>query len=104
MALPPVLAGGSKVKVARALPAYAARFCGGPGMFAGSVKLAVALLAMFMVSVQVPVPVHSPLQPANAEPPDGVAVSVTSVPDAKPAEPVAPQLMPAGPLVTVPLP
>jgi len=57
-----------------------------------------------MVKVHVPVPVQSPLQPANVEPVEGVAVSVTELPSAKGAEHVAPQLMPAGLLVTVPVP
>src|SRR2546428_11284781 len=45
-----------------------------------------------------------PLQPVKVEPAAGVAVSVTAVPLVKLAEQVAPQLMPAGELVTVPLP
>src|SRR5438132_1818741 len=45
-----------------------------------------------------------PLQPPNADPPSGVAVSVTTVPPTKLAAQVAPQLMPAGMLVTVPAP
>lgn len=53
---------------------------------------------------QAPAPAHAPLQPANAEPASGVAVSVIGVPPAKLAEQVAPQLIPAGALVTVPEP
>src|SRR5207247_1428873 len=45
-----------------------------------------------------------PLQPLKVEPAAGAAVSVTAVPLLKLAEQVAPQLMPAGALVTVPLP
>ena len=45
-----------------------------------------------------------PLQPANVEPVAGVAVKVTIAPLAKEAEHVAPQLMPAGLLATVPFP
>jgi len=45
-----------------------------------------------------------PLQPANVEPVAGVAVKVTIAPLAKEAEHVALQLMPAGPLTTVPFP
>ena len=56
------------------------------------------------MTVQVPVPVQPPLQPENVEPAAGVAVSVTDVPLANAAEQVVPQLMPAGALVTVPLP
>ncbi len=58
-----------------------------------------------MVTVHVPVPVQPPpLQPVNVEPAAGVAVRVTAVPVVKPVEQVAPQVMPAGALVTVPLP
>src|ERR671937_186694 len=57
-----------------------------------------------MVTVQVPLPVQSPLQPVKVEPASAVAVSVTVVPSAKEAEQVAPQSMPAGELVTVPEP
>jgi hypothetical protein len=56
------------------------------------------------VSVQVPVPEQSPLQPAKLEPPVGVAVSVTLVGAVNAAEQLAPQLIAAGALVTVPLP
>src|SRR2546425_1277814 len=45
-----------------------------------------------------------PLQPVKVEPTAGAAVSVTAVPLAKLAAQVAPQSMPAGELVTVPLP
>lgn len=58
----------------------------------------------FMVTVQVPVPVQSPLQPEKVDPADGVAVRVTTVLSAKLNEHVAPQLIPGGLLVTVPLP
>ena len=60
--------------------------------------------------VQVPVPLQAefPLQPANTEPEAGAAVSVTLVPLEKLAEqPVAlplVQSIPAGLLVTVPVP
>jgi hypothetical protein len=57
-----------------------------------------------MVTVQLPVPVHAPLQPVNVEPVAGAAVRVTLVPELKLALHVAPQLMPAGDEVTVPLP
>jgi hypothetical protein len=55
--------------------------------------------------VQVPVPSHGPApQPVNVDPAEAVAVNVITVPLAKPNEHVAPQLIPAGPLVTVPVP
>jgi hypothetical protein len=56
-------------------------------------------------SVHVDVPVQTPPdQPANFEPVAGVAVSVTCVPLGKVSVHVAPQLIPAGELVTVPVP
>jgi hypothetical protein len=57
-----------------------------------------------MLTVQLPVPEHAPVQPVNVEPVAGVAVKVTAVPLANAAEQVAPQEMPVGALVTVPLP
>ena len=67
--------------------------------------MAVTFWAPLIVTVQVPVPLHPPpLQPAKVDAPLGVAVRVTTVPLVKPALQVAPQLMPAGLLVTVPVP
>jgi hypothetical protein len=54
--------------------------------------------------VQVPVPVHAPDQPAKSELASGFAISVTVVPLAKLALHVSPQFMPAGALVTIPVP
>ncbi len=57
------------------------------------------------MNVQVPVPSHGPApQPVNVDPAEAVAVNVICVPLAKPKEHVAPQLIPAGLLVTVPVP
>jgi hypothetical protein len=68
-------------------------------------KLAVTVWAALIVTVHVPVPVQPPpLQPLNVEPAAGVAVKVTAVPLANPAEQVVPQEMPVGALVTVPPP
>ena len=53
---------------------------------------------------QLPVPVHAPDQPVNEEPAPGDAVRVTRVPEVKEAEQVAPQEIPAGDEVTVPVP
>src|SRR5207247_631336 len=62
----------------------------------GRLKVAVTVVAAETVTVHDPVPVHPPpLQPLKIEPAAGVAVSVTAVPLAKLAAPVAPQLMPA---------
>ena len=67
-------------------------------------NVAVTLRATVIVVVQVPVPVHAPLQPANVEPLAATAVSVTDAPLAKLAVHVVPQLMPVGDDVTVPVP
>ncbi|CAK0767986.1 conserved hypothetical protein [Gammaproteobacteria bacterium] len=67
-------------------------------------KVAVTLLAADMVTVQLPVPVQSPLQPAKLLPASVIAVNVTEAPLVKLAEQVEPQLIPEGELVTVPLP
>jgi hypothetical protein len=57
-----------------------------------------------MVTVHAPVPEQAPPQPAKVEPAAGVAVSVTEVPWPYVSAQSAPQLMPAGEEVTVPLP
>src|SRR5262249_57967043 len=57
------------------------------------------------VTVHVRVPEHGPpLQPVNVDPAAGVAVRVTTVPVVKAVEQVGSQAMPAGTLVTLPLP
>ena len=62
-------------------------------------------VAALIVTLHVPVPVQPPpLQPVNVEPAAGAAVKVTTVPLVKPVEHVAPQEMPAGALVMLPLP
>jgi hypothetical protein len=67
--------------------------------------VAVTDVAAFTVTVQEPVPEQPPpLQPVNVEPAAGVAVRVTAVPFVNEAEHVAPHEMPAGALVTVPVP
>jgi len=66
--------------------------------------MALTEVAAFMVTLQAPVPLQAPLQPANAEPEAGVAVKLTILPLAKLAEQVAPQEIPTGELVTVPVP
>src|SRR5436309_3078665 len=70
-----------------------------------TVKVAVTVVAAETVTPHDPVPEHPPpAQPVKVEPAAAVAVSVTAVPLAKRGAPVAPQLIPAGELVTVPLP
>src|SRR5258706_4258267 len=56
------------------------------------------------VSTQLPRPVHAPDQKEKMLPVPGVSVSVTWVFGGKPAEHAVGQLIPAGLLVTVPLP
>src|SRR5213076_2587955 len=71
----------------------------------GRLNVAVTVVAALKVTVQVPVPEQPPpLQPVKIEPAAGVALRVITVPLAKLAVHVAPQLIPAGALVTVPLP
>src|SRR5207253_10350120 len=71
----------------------------------GRVKVAVTVVAAETVTVQAPVPEQPPpVQPVKVEPAAGVAVNVTAVPLVKLAEQVAPQVIPTGALVTVPLP
>ena len=68
-------------------------------------KVAVTVVAAESVTVQLPVPEQPPpLQPVKVEPAAGAAVSVTAVPLVKLAAQVAPQVIPAGELLTVPLP
>src|SRR2546425_6932196 len=70
-----------------------------------TLNVAVTRVAPARVTVQAAVPEQlPPLQPANTEPPSGIAVSVTTAPLTKLAEQIAPQLTPAGVLVTVPAP
>jgi hypothetical protein len=70
-----------------------------------ALNVAVTVVLLVRVTVAVPVPdVPSPLQPANTDPVDGVAVSVTVVPEENEFEQVDPQSMPDGLLVTVPEP
>ena len=61
-------------------------------------------MAALSVTVQVPVPEQPPLQPVKREPAAGVAVSVIIVPLVYEAAHVVPHEMPAGALVTLPVP
>ena len=70
----------------------------------GAVNVAVTEVVALIVTAHVPVPEQAPLQPPKMEPAAGTAVRVTDVPGAKDCEHAAPQLMPAGLLVTVPEP
>ena len=68
-------------------------------------NVAVTEVLLDSVTLHVPVPEQPPpLHPPKVDPEFAVAVSVTAVPLAKLAEHVEPQLMPAGELLTDPLP
>jgi hypothetical protein len=68
-------------------------------------NVAVTPCAELIVTVHVPVPLHpAPLQPVKVEPVVAAAVRVTLVPVLKLVLQVAPQLIPVGEEVTVPLP
>src|SRR6266566_3828848 len=70
-----------------------------------TVKRAKIVVLAVRVTVHGPVPEQAlPLQPLKIEPVAGVAMSVTTVPLSNAAEQVAPQSIPGGLDVTVPLP
>src|SRR5438093_9273155 len=66
-------------------------------------NVAVTACAEPIVTAHEP-PVHAPLQPVRSEPPAGVAVSVTTVPETNAVAHVVGQAMPAGELETDPVP
>jgi len=68
------------------------------------VKVAETDVLAFIVTAHAPVPLHAPPQPANVELATGLAVNVTWVPGVKLPVQTVPQLIPAGLLVTAPLP
>jgi hypothetical protein len=71
----------------------------------GGMNVAVTVLTAFMVTLQAPVPVQSPVQPVKIEPFEVAVVKATTVPEPKFALQVPlEQLIPAGTLVTVPAP
>ena len=71
----------------------------------GTSKVAVTAVGPEIVTVQAAVPEQPPpLQPLKIDPESGVAVSVTAVPLVKFVVQFVPHAMPAGVLVTVPLP
>jgi hypothetical protein len=71
---------------------------------AGGVKVASTFLGPSITTAQGTIPEQAPPQPANVQPGAGAAVSVTVLPVAKPAAQAVPQSIPAGALVTLPLP
>src|SRR5262249_6398506 len=68
------------------------------------VNVAVTDSFALIVMVQFPTPAQAPLQPENVEPELGTALKLPGVPVTKPATQVLPQSIPAGLLVTCPLP
>ena len=69
------------------------------------VNVGVTITDVVIVKTHVPVPLQpAPLQPAKVEVGLAVAVSVIAVPDLKVVVQVAPQLIPTGLEVTVPVP
>jgi len=71
---------------------------------AGNWKAAPTVVAAVTVMLHVPVPEQAPDQPPKVSPFPGEADSATLVPLLNVAEHVAPQVMPAGVLLTVPEP
>ncbi len=67
-------------------------------------NVAVTARACVIDTVQLPVPVHAPFQPAKVEPLAAAAVSITDAPLVKFALQDVPQLMPEGDEVMVPVP
>ena len=72
--------------------------------FVAAVNVAVTPSGPVTAIAHEPVPLQAPLQPANVEPPVGVAVRVTNVPGANVPAHCGEQLMPGTSLVTVPVP
>jgi len=109
--VPVLLFPDTSVRVAPdpALKSYAATspvpVDGEKGADACEANAAMTVVAAVRASVQVPVPLHPPpLQPVKVEPDAGVRFRVTTVPLGKFPEQLAPQLIPAGVLVIVPVP
>jgi len=67
-------------------------------------KVGVTVVLAARVTLHFPKPVHAPDHPANVVPSSGVAVNTTAVPLGKLAVQLCLQLIPAGELLTVPLP
>src|ERR1700683_1087453 len=67
-------------------------------------NVAVTACAALIVTVHVPVPVQFPLHPVNVDPPVAAAVSTTCVPTAKLSVQAVGHVIPAGTLVTLPVP
>jgi len=75
-----------------------------PWLGGAAEKFAPTEVSCCMVRLHAAVPEQAPVQPLKIESALGFAVNTTDVPVAKVALQARPQLMPAGALVTVPLP
>jgi hypothetical protein len=75
-----------------------------PSLAGAAEKFAPTEVSLANVRLQGAVPEQAPVHPAKVESALGFAFNVTDVPVAKLALHVSPQLMPAGALVTVPVP
>jgi hypothetical protein len=75
-----------------------------PPIAGAAERVAPTAVSLSRVRVHGAVPEHAPVHAIKVEPSLGFAVSVTDVPVAKLALHVEPQLIPAGALVTVPVP
>ena len=69
-----------------------------------TLNVAVTDSAAFIVTMQLPTPVHAPLHPANVDPEFATCVNVTACPPLKSAVHVLGHKIPDGVLVTVPPP
>jgi len=99
--VPQLIPAGDEVTVPEPVPAFVTESA---NVVAELLNVAVTARAAVIDTVQAPVPVHAPDQPANVEPDVAAGVNVTDVPLEKLALQVDPQLMPAGDEVTVPVP
>ena len=100
-AVPQLMPVGLLVTVPLPVPA---RVTLSTGALAFTLKVAMTEVFAVKVTTHEAVPVHAPDHPANVEPEPATAVRVTCDPVLKLALQVVPQLIPAGALVTVPVP
>src|SRR5664279_3270715 len=75
-----------------------------PALAGAASRIAPTEVSLIIVRLHGAVPEQAPVHPVKVELALGIAVNVTDMPIAKLALHVDPQLMPAGALVTVPVP